>query len=334
MATLLGLDRGADFVNAEGEEPEVLALVGPHVSPHEARQADPMALNPGRAAWFGTPNVLSREHGVAWPVIDEVAHATRHTSAHAIDEDRVALPASADLAALDVRHSRLTAEHAILQRRSAVAMDGRTTMSSAGLFRMLARLLPDREGHRVPWDTLPCRPRVHLVLFVHRVQGLAPGLYVLLRDPARLEALRGAMSRDFAWRHAADGPEAVPLWLLAEGDCRRMARTISCNQDIAADGAFSVAMIADYMESLVAHGAHFYRCLFWEAGLIGQVLYLEAEDAGLRATGIGCYFDDLMHEVLGFESRSWQSFYHFTVGGPVEDRRLTTLPGYDRGDEG
>ena len=27
-------------------------------------------------------------------------------------------------------------------------------------------------------------------------------------------------------------------------------------------------------------------------------------------------------------SRDWQSFYHFTVGGPVEDKRLTTLPAY------
>jgi hypothetical protein len=26
----------------------------------------------------------------------------------------------------------------------------------------------------------------------------------------------------------------------------------------------------------------------------------------------------------------WQSFYHFTVGGPVEDLRLTTLPAYGR----
>ena len=26
--------------------------------------------------------------------------------------------------------------------------------------------------------------------------------------------------------------------------------------------------------------------------------------------------------------RALQSFYHFTVGGPVEDKRLTTLPAY------
>ena len=27
-------------------------------------------------------------------------------------------------------------------------------------------------------------------------------------------------------------------------------------------------------------------------------------------------------------SHDWQSLYHFTVGGPVEDPRLTTLPAY------
>ena len=94
---------------------------------------------------------------------------------------------------------------------------------------------------------------------------------------------------------------------------------MSCGQDIAADGAFSLGMIADYMDSLVRHGAAFYRRLFWEAGLVGQVLYLEAEAAGIRATGIGCYFDDPVHEVFGIESRDWQSLYHFTVGGPVDD---------------
>lgn len=87
-------------------------------------------------------------------------------------------------------------------------------------------------------------------------------------------------------------------------------------------------MIADYMGSLVSRGAAFYRNLFWEAGLVGQVLYLEAEEAGIRATGIGFYFDDPVHEVFGITSRDWQSLYHFTVGGPVEELRLMTLPAY------
>jgi hypothetical protein len=37
---------------------------------------------------------------------------------------------------------------------------------------------------------------------------------------------------------------------------------------------------------------------------LGQVLYLEAEEAGIRATGIGCYFDDAVHEVFGIDSRT------------------------------
>ena len=102
---------------------------------------------------------------------------------------------------------------------------------------------------------------------------------------------------------------------------------MSCGQDIAGDGAFSLGMIADYADSIGTHGAAFYRNLFWETGAVGQVLYLEAEEAGIRATGIGCYFDDPVHEVFGLP-QSWQSLYHFTVGGPVEDVRLTTLSGY------
>jgi len=31
---------------------------------------------------------------------------------------------------------------------------------------------------------------------------------------------------------------------------------------------------------------------------------------------------------MGIKERSFQSLYHFTIGGPVEDRRLMTLPAY------
>ena len=107
-----------------------------------------------------------------------------------------------------------------------------------------------------------------------------------------------------------------------------MAARLSCNQDIAADGYFSLGMLADFDESLQTYGPSFYRQLFWETGMVGQALYLEAEAAGARATGIGCFFDDDVHELLGFTSHAFQSLYHFTVGEPVDDRRLTTEPGY------
>ena len=67
-----------------------------------------------------------------------------------------------------------------------------------------------------------------------------------------------------------------------------------------------------------------YRDLFREAGLIGQVLYLQAEAHGLRGTGIGCYFDDPFHELLGLQDDSLQSLYHFTVGLALDDSRIET----------
>jgi len=37
----------------------------------------------------------------------------------------------------------------------------------------------------MPWDVLPWAPAIHLALFVHRVDGLAPGLYVRLATRRR-----------------------------------------------------------------------------------------------------------------------------------------------------
>ena len=33
-------------------------------------------------------------------------------------------------------------------------------------------------------------------------------------------------------------------------------------------------------------------------------------------------------QVMGFADTAFQSLYHFSVGGPVEDPRLSTLPPY------
>jgi hypothetical protein len=119
------------------------------------------------------------------------------------------------------------------------------------------------------------------------------------------------------------------------------AMRVSCDQDIAGDGFFSLGMLAPLRTATRTRGESFYRRLFWETGLIGQVLYLEAEAAGARGTGIGCFFDDAVHELLGLPLGSteassgdgpaadWQSLYHFSMGQPVDDGRLTTDPGYE-----
>jgi hypothetical protein len=81
-------------------------------------------------------------------------------------------------------------------------------------------------------------------------------------------------------------------------------------------------------EEVVTESPFRYRMLFREAGVIGQVLYLEAEGEGLRGTGIGCFFDDSVHELLGIAGRTYQDLYHFTVGAAVEDRRIASHPAY------
>ncbi len=221
------------------------------------------------------------------------------------------------------------------QRRSALDFDGRTGIPLATFVRMLQRLMPTGPTggapHRlafVPWDALPGPTCIDLIFFVHLVEGLHPGLYALIRRPGTLDELRGATSPDFAWIRAPTTPVNLPLYLLKVADVRTAAAQLCLGQAIAGQGAFSLGMLADFERPLRESGPWFYRRLFWEAGLLGQVLYLEAEAAGIRATGIGAYFDDWVHSLLGLRDRRFQILYHFAVGGPVDDPRITTLPAY------
>jgi SagB-type dehydrogenase family enzyme len=329
LAAWFGLDREGDFAGldpADREWPTAVLLVGapPLDSEVDAEQLG-AAIRSG--AWSGRPNRLSPTH-VAWPVIDDVAAAT--TKPQALRSEAVAgapalLPLPLPLPSFTAS-CRTRAATLIRQRRSCLGLDGRTPITAPTLYAMLDRLLP-RPGVP-PWDMLTWAPLVHLGLFIHRVDGLPPGFYLFERDAAVDARLRAAVRRRFAWTRPAGVPAHLPLVLLGRGDLRDRARVVSCHQEIAADGAFSLGMIADFGGVIRARGPWWYRHLFWEAGILGQVLYLEAEAAGVRGTGIGCYFDDAFHDLLGLEDDSFQDLYHFTIGGPVDDPRLTTLPPY------
>ena len=316
LAALLGLDRTTDFTAAEAESPEALLAVGPDP---DAMDCAALLTLPAGTRWQGRANRLSVSRR-DWPQIPAVSAATRkpHTAIPA--EAPPALPPYAPPESPDTPAAAL-----IRHRRSAVAFDGHTTMPAPAFFRLLDALMPRPD--QPPWDTLPWAPRIHPVLFVHRVDGLDPGLYLLPRDPTAESRLRQAVNAEFSWERVAEAPTHLPLHRLGAGDVRAAARVLSCHQDIAADSCFALAMLSDFDASL-ADGAYRYRWLFWEAGLLGQVLYLQAEAAGLRGTGIGCYFDDAVHQVLGLTGTVWQDLYHFTVGGPVEDTRLRTEPPY------
>ena len=318
IASLTGVDRNEDFIEAEREEPGcVMALAAPGAPAGPDSTSIVDTIRQGR--WSGRANQLSEDH-VQWTFIDEVADATHLRVAPSVSRNRPAQPdpvAPAPPADADARRI-------ILQRRSALAFDGSSPIDRSVFFRMLSATMPGRTGRTLS-DLLWWTPRIHLLLFVHRVANLAPGLYLLARDPAALDRINTACRREFVWEPAhAD----LPFVSLARGDCRQLAARLSCDQDIAADGFFSLGMIAEFDAALDACGASFYRNLFWESGVVGQILYLEAEAAGVRATGIGCFYDDPVHDVLGLEGHTFQSLYHFTIGMPVEDARLTSEPGY------
>jgi hypothetical protein len=189
---------------------------------------------------------------------------------------------------------------------------------------MLERLAPQAGA---PWDAWPGEARVHPIIFVHAVEGLEPGVYALPRRPEAAAALRAGLQANFAWRRVTAAPERLPLHQLHAGDVRGVSRTLNCRQAIGGDACFAVSLLGEF-EPLVGAEPWRYRRLHWEAGLLGHALYLEAECAGLRGTGVGCFFDDALHELVGLSGRRFQAIYHFTVGLPLADARITSHPPY------
>ena len=271
--------------------------------------------------WQGNANVLSSDH-VEWPGIDKVSKSSEKP----FTENRTNIGSVTGQAPYLLQDDLFPMRKAIHQRRSAVSMDKRTTINQDTFYQFLIKTIP--QANPLPFQSLAWEPQVHLGLFVHRVEGLSGGLYLLLRNKIHSEELREKFKQDFLWEKPEACPEQLDLFLLKQGDYRNTSKSVSCGQDIAADGCFSLGMISAFEQPLAQYGSWFYPRLFWECGAIGQILYLQAEVSGIRSTGIGCFFDDPVHEVFGIRDMSYQSLYHFTVGGPVEDTRLTTLPPY------
>jgi len=313
IAAITGIDQQH---GAEAEQPDVMLLV---TVAHAIPALSSWAPAPKATArvqqlpLLGNANQLSSQHH-AWPAIDEVSVACHVVNPAAVTS--VPLPPP-----LAVTARESSARYLFRTRRSAVAMDGKSGISSDDFFRMMTQLLP---ANITPWSAWKAASAIHPVVLVHRVQGLEPGVYLLLRDPAQRDALQQSLTRFPDWHAVPQAPPDLPLFALVHADARQFAQLSNCQQDIAADGAFSVAMLAQFDAPLQRQGSGWYRRLFWEAGMVGQVLYLEAEAAGVRGTGIGCFFDDVIHDMLGIHDRAFQSLYGFTVGVAVEDTRVET----------
>jgi hypothetical protein len=123
------------------------------------------------------------------------------------------------------------------------------------------------------------------------------------------------MRPEFMWEPVSTQTgEPTNLFMLVPIDARRIANRVSCDQDIAEDGFLGLAMIHSLRTAASRPRRVVLPSSVLECGLIGQVLYLEAEAAGGRATGIGCYYDEPVHELLGLSGHAWQDLYHFSMG--------------------
>ena len=359
LAQWLGLDRDSDFTGAEHEEAELLVEISTGSS--LGATALSCSWEPEQTRWYGQANILDAHPMYRWPVIDEVTLASRKPTIpltitkpaeiypviknekktihdatnpnNPLEPNPLQLPLDRGREGLAPPLSRggwegfepnglfkIKAATLIRQRRSAQRFDAKYMQDAASFYRMLDALLPRPTA---PWDVWHEPPRVHPVLFVHRVAGLEPGIYALPRSHAAQLQMQTTMRRDFNWTKPADCPEHLPLFLLAETNLSKAAKIMCCHQAIAGDSAFALAMLAEFDAPLKIAPWN-YRQLYWEAGLLGQVLYLQAEAAGLRGTG--CYFDDVCHELLGLQDTAFQSLYHFTVGYPLTDDSIANLP--------
>ncbi|PON56893.1 Nitroreductase [Trema orientale] len=282
--------------------------------------------------WKGKPNLLSKEH-ICWDIIYRSAEAVKKPIE--IENGFIADPFQSSGLCSEEAYKRFTVREIVRKRRSAVDMDGVTVMERSTFYQIMLHCLPSGSGNgekqkrqlTLPFRALSWDAEVHAALFVHRVQGLPQGLYFLVRNEDHFGELKESMRPGFKWRKPEGCPDELPLYELDIGDYRLLSQRLSCHQEIASHGCFSLGMIAHF-EPVLHKQVWMYPRLFWETGVLGQVLYLEAHAVGLSATGIGCYFDDPVHEVLGIKGSNFQSLYHFTVGGPVLDKRIMSLPAY------
>jgi SagB-type dehydrogenase family enzyme len=315
VEALLGLARADAAHRREAEHPDLLIWLAANDAPPSSIDLNLIVGSERR--WHGVANRLSEDHD-GWPLVDFAVQMCRKGRTPPLSAAPLTTPATPSVN--DVRVADV-----VRKRRSAQRMDGRAILPRATFSAMLAATLP---GAKPLLGAFPWSAALTLVLFVHRVESLEAGLYLLQRNAELAAPLRAAFSPRFEW--APVDLDGLPLFRLSAGAVERDAIRVSCLQPIAGKGCFCLAMIADFDRALEQEGAFAYRRLHWEAGLIGQALYLWASASNFSGTGIGCFFDDEVHAWLGLppEATQFQDIYHFTVGAPIDDARILTLPPY------
>src|SRR5580693_591791 len=240
----------------------------------------------------GQPNRLS-EKQEPYPLIERIHVATKLSTEAAVPslcESKT--PGRGEISLPPLVSTSRSFGDVVRARRSALDFRGG---GESIAFSQLATILSTAQ-ERLFADFATAR-FVHLYLYVHRVDGLTPGVYRY-------------------W------PQNDALELVRSGDQRVMAAGLSLGQSLAGNACVAFSMIADIERAVRAPGDRGYRYVHFEAGAIGHRLYIAAEALGLGATGIGAFFDDEVHRYLELSPEQGQVVYHFAIGHPVPDPRV------------
>jgi len=218
----------------------------------------------------------------------------------------------------------LTGGQVFRQRRSALDFQGEIAIRKDQLYSILEKVTPSLAKVNSIYFQGTSN-FIQLGIIVRNVEGLEPGLYVLVRNITLLEELKNKFKSDFEWKCIA---ESLPFFLLktavSNNEIHALAYNISCHQGVAGNSSVTFIMLSKFSAAIL-EDVTLYRRMHWEAGLIGQVIHYEAEAMGFRGTGMGCYFDLDSKSVLGVEDNSYEIVYHFAVGHAIPDPRLHLL---------
>ncbi len=174
----------------------------------------------------------------------------------------------------------MSVEDSIRNRRSAHRFEDRMLQRD-----VLEWILDAAVGH----PALVRAGEVELLLAVHRVAAVDPGLYRYEPDEARLVLLRKADLRS------------------------RLVRTC-LGQDKAGTCAVAFFGVGHLRHATEILGDRMYRDLLIEAGAIGQRIYLAAEAAGLAARNLAAFRDDALNRLLDLEGGE-HAVLHLTLAG-------------------
>lgn len=238
--------------------------------------------------FVGEPNELSAEEAPYKLLLDMHASTVSPDPAGALPHACLSNPNATDRLPKQFENAREGTSDSNFgmiarRRRSALDFDPRTSpMPRADLQQLLEFATRDwRADWRGNFEgntfSLPAAGAdfVTLYLFVHRVHDCESGVYI--------------------W----DGRRRA-LQQLHQGNVQRVAAFLSLEQTLAGNSCFTVSMVADLDKAAITFGNRGYRYVYFEAGAIGQRIYVGAEALGWNATGIGAFYDDDVHRYLGF----------------------------------